>query len=334
MKKEGVKLMKQRRVVLKDIADRVGLTVNTVSRALKNKEDISLATRQEIQRIAIEMGYIPDAVASSLRSGSTKVIGIMYDNIANPYFMIMIEILHQKLHDVGYEVMIFTSFGDRSKLNVEVFNLMAARRLDGIITFLKPNRDVVHLAKKNGIPMVILGREGEDIGVDSVYTNDVQGGSIMGEYLYKNGHRNVGYIGVPNDILCSVQRAQGLVDYYQKQGIDIPEDHIRYMEHFEDSLRQQIDYLIARGVTAIFCFNDSMAYESMAYIKQVYPDKNIEVTGYDYIGERLIIPVGLTTIGTNKRAMIDDAVYVLLRRMKEPDAEVITKVHETFLVKI
>ena len=75
----------------------MGLTINTVSRALKDKEDISEMTKAQVRRVAYQMGYIPDTIASSLRSGVTKTIGVMFDNIANPYFVIMTDLLHQVL---------------------------------------------------------------------------------------------------------------------------------------------------------------------------------------------------------------------------------------------
>lgn len=84
----------KKRVLLKDIAERSGLTVNTVSRALKNKSDIAPSTREYIQALALEMGYIPDIVAASLRQGYTNTIGVMFDNISNPYYMIMAEHLN------------------------------------------------------------------------------------------------------------------------------------------------------------------------------------------------------------------------------------------------
>ena len=115
----------------------MGLTINTVSRALKDKNDISEATKTQVKRIAYQMGYIPDTLASSLRSGVTKTIGVMFDNIANPYFVIMTDLLHQVLKHDGYEMMIYTNSGDHAQLDVENFNLMASRRLDGIVTFLK-----------------------------------------------------------------------------------------------------------------------------------------------------------------------------------------------------
>ncbi|MFA5720578.1 MAG: LacI family DNA-binding transcriptional regulator [Acholeplasmataceae bacterium] len=323
----------QKRVLLKDIAEKMNLTINTVSRALKDKKDISEATKSEVRRVAYQMGYIPDTLASSLRSGVTKTIGVMFDNIANPYFVIMTDLLHQVLKKDGYEMMIYTNSGDHAQLDVDNFNLMASRRLDGIITFLKPTDEVVKLANNNQVPMVILGREGDDIGVDSVYTDDYLGGYLMGKYLNDINRDRVAYIGAPQDIMCSIKRSEGLVAFYNEKGITIDDKYIIYIEHYIRDFHKHIDFLVKENIKAIFCFNDSMAYDAMSYLKRSYPDKQIEITGYDNIGHGLRIPVNLATIDSDKEGMVREVVRLLKHRIAEPNAKLQTKVFKTKLVK-
>ena len=323
----------QKRVLLKDIAEKMGLTINTVSRALKDKEDISEMTKAQVRRVAYQMGYIPDTIASSLRSGVTKTIGVMFDNIANPYFVIMTDLLHQVLKKDGYEMMIYTNFGDHAQLDVDNFNLMASRRLDGIITFLKPIQEVVKLAQNNRVPIVILGREGDDIGVDSVYTDDYNGGYLMGKYLMSRHYNKVGYIGAPQDIMCSVKRYEGLAAYYKEQGQSINENYLIYIEHYMRDIHKYIEYLVREEIKAIFCFNDSMAYDAMSYLHKNYPTKQIEITGYDNIGDGLRIPVALPTIDSNKIGMVEQVVKFLKNRIIDPKHEMQTKVYKTKLIK-
>ncbi|WP_025724390.1 LacI family DNA-binding transcriptional regulator [Acholeplasma granularum] len=323
----------QKRVLLKDIAEKMGLTINTVSRALKDKKDISEDTKTEVRRIAYQMGYIPDTIASSLRSGVTKTIGVMFDNIANPYFVIMTDLLHQELKKDGYEMMIYTNSGDHAQLDVDNFNLMASRRLDGIITFLKPTEDVVRLANNNSVPMVILGREGEDINVDSVYTDDYLGGQLMAQYLSAKYLDKVAYVGAPIDIMCSIKRSEGLMDYYHDLNHPIKNEYIIYIEHYIRDFHKHIDFLVEEDIKAIFCFNDSMAYDAMSYLKKHYPYKNIEVTGYDNIGYGLRIPVDLTTIDSDKVSMVKKVVRFIKNRIQDPNMPIQTKVYQTKLVK-
>lgn len=326
--------MDSKRVLLKDIAKRANLTVNTVSRALKNKSDISVQTRQYVQELALEMGYIPDVVASSLRNGFTKTIGVMFDNISNPYYMIMTEYLNEYLKQAGYDIMIFTSSGLNAQFDNEILNKMVSRRIDGIITFLRPTKEVARFVIKNKIPLVVVGREADDIGIDSVYTDDFNGGYLVAEHLTKKGHHKIGYLGAPKDIMCSKKRAEGLEKYMIEHGIPYQNDQILFLEHGDMSLDNPTKQLVDLGLTAIFCFNDTMAYEVMNklhdYNKNVPED--ILVIGYDNIEDFLRVPVGLTSVSADKKELAKEAVKILLDRINNPGIELQRIVKDTKLI--
>lgn len=326
--------MADKRILLKDIAQEAGLTINTVSRALKDKSDISIATRAYIQKLALEMGYIPNVVASSLRSGFTKTIGIMFDNIANPYYMIMTELIHNELKKDGYDIMIFTGSGERAQFDLESFQKMVSRRIDGIITFLKPTKEVVQAININRTPLVILGREGDDIGIDSVYTNDYLGGYQIGKHLVSKHHGNIGYIGAPNDILCSVKRLEGLQKALTEANYIMNPSQIKFLEHGDLSLKKPIDCLLKAGVTAIFCFNDTMAYEVITILqkKGLSIPENIAVAGYDNLEDYVHIPVSLTTIESIKKELAMKAIGTLKKRMADFDAPLVKLVNNARLV--
>jgi LacI family transcriptional regulator len=323
-----------KRVLLKDIAEKSGLTINTVSRALKNKSDISIGTREYVQKLAVDMGYIPDVVASSLRSGFTKTIGIMFDNLSNPYYMIMTELIHNELKKDDYDIMIFTSSGENAQFDLESFQKMVSRRIDGIITFLKPTPDVVKAIHINRIPLVILGREGDDIGIDSIYTNDFQGGYEIGRRLVQQGHKNIGYIGAPQDILCSLKRLEGLRTYLDEQGISMPVSRSKFLKHYDLNLIKPIDDLLEQKVTAIFCFNDTMAYDVITILHQrgYQVPGDIAVAGYDNIEERLRVPVELTTIETHKEELTHKTIQTLKKRMSNFDSPLVKLVNEAKIV--
>ena len=324
-----------KRVLLKDIAEKAGLTINTVSRALKDKDDISVHTRQHVQSLALEMGYIKDFVASSLRSGKTSTIGVMFDNIANPYYMIMTDLIHQKLQVLGYDMMIFTSSGDKAQFDVESFNKMIARRIDGIITFLKPTPDVAKLIKINRLPLVILGREGDDIGIDSVYTNDLLGVYKVGKYLTEKGHTKIGYIGAPRDIICSRKRAEGLIKYLKETNRELNDNNIVFLDHGDMNLTEPLGKLVNQGVTAIFCFNDTMAYEILSILKRKVINTNtkIAIVGYDNTEDFLRVPVGLTSVDCSKDELAEKAIKSLFSRIENPDLPLIVVVEETNIIE-
>lgn len=305
------------KVLLKDIAKKAGMSINTVSRALKDKDDISESTKAYINQLAKDMGYVPDFVAQSLRNGYTKTIGVVFDNIANPYFMIMTEVIHKVLNEENFDIMIFTGSNDRAQFDLEALNRLISRRIDGIITFLKPTKEVADYAKKIQIPVVTVGRESDDLGIDSVFTNDVEGGYLVGEHLIDKGHTDIAYIGAPSDIKCSTKRLEGLKKSCSNHGVSLKDRNIKFLEHRKDDIAHLVKSCVQNKVTAIFCFNDVMAYEAITTIENLGLNvpHDIAVVGYDDIEHRLSIPTQLTTIHNGNEAITRKAVEFLLARI-------------------
>lgn len=323
-----------KRVLLKDIAEKTGLTINTVSRALNDKSDISEKTKELIRKVSKEMGYVPNQIASSLRTGYTNTIAILFDNIANYYYMIMTELLHKKLAKEGFEVMIFTSSGKNAQFDLNTYYQMVSRQIDGIITFLRPTTEVSNQIIKGKMPTVVIGRESDDLGIDSVYTNDFNGGYIAGKHLIKTGHDKVAYIGAPSDIKCSTKRFEGIEKAFNERGLK-NNLYGRFLNHNTDVVEDLVNEAIKNKVTGIFCFNDAMAYEAIKIIQKnnLKIPNDIAVIGYDDIEERSKIPVNLTTINTSKEEITQTTVDFLVQRINDFDKPLAMKVYEPELIK-
>ena len=137
----------RKKIRLIDIARACGYSVNTVSRALRDKEDIGKETREKIKKISAEMGYLPNTIASSLRCGSTHTIAIVFDNMINPYFMIMADKIHYRLDRHGYATMIFAVYDN--KFRSAALAPIVSRQVDGIITFLEPGNGEIYWKNKS-----------------------------------------------------------------------------------------------------------------------------------------------------------------------------------------
>lgn len=322
------------RILLKDIAFKTGLTINTVSRALQDKGDISMATKKIVKEVANSLGYIPNVIARSMRSGFTNTIGIVFDNIANPYYMIMTELLHRYLENEGYDVFIITTSGVNGMFDRLTLNKILSRKIDGIISFLKPNTETAELILSNRIPVVIVGREGDDLLLDSIYTNDVDGGYQVGAFLHQKGYQHIGYIGAPIDILCSVKRLEGLRAFLTPHSSSVKLEAL-FLQHGDMELKQKVDTLINHGVDAIFCFNDVMAMEAMAHLKSKNNEAlmRIEIVGYDHIASRLNIPIALTSVDSDKEVICKLATETVINRIKNFNLPLVKYIQPIFLVK-
>ncbi|MFW5838921.1 MAG: LacI family DNA-binding transcriptional regulator [Bacillota bacterium] len=327
--------MAKKRIYLKDIAEESGFTINTVSRALHNKKVISEPTRKKIQKIAAEMGYVPDALATSLRNGNSKTIGIVFDHLINPYYMIMTDLIHEFIKEAGYEVMIFTSTNRNTMFEKDGFTKMISRRIDGIISYLKPTIDVVDSINATGIPTIIFGRDCTDITLDFINTDDFHGGYLMGEYFAKAGYKHVAYIGGPKEIDCSINRYRGLKESLKNTVNPLDENLVRYTDNSFSSLENHVKHMVDNNADAILCYNDYMAFEVMNYLSKMNLNvpEDIAIAGYDDLQETLKMPTKLTTIGTNKNILVKNVVDLLFKKIENASTELKQETLPVYLVK-
>ena len=306
-------------VRLIDIAREVGCTVNTVSRALRNKDDISEKTKKKVREVANRLGYIPNSIASSLRSGLSYTVAIIFENLINPYYMIMTDKLHRRLEELGYATLIFAVHDYTFKS--EALSPIISRKVDGLITFLEPTEETIALCAKNNIASLLLGRKNTKLRIDSIATDDYSGGFKAGELLIARGVKNVGYIGAPEAIECSVRRQRGLRDAFLNHGLPYDEDNVRYMNG--NDLKKEIEALLENGANGIFFFNDVMAYEGIRYLnsKNIRIPEDIKIVGYDDIAHDFPVPISLATVSSDKDRIVNTAVDILYKKMRGLDCK-------------
>ncbi|MFA5720182.1 MAG: substrate-binding domain-containing protein, partial [Acholeplasmataceae bacterium] len=154
------------------------------------------------------------------------------------------------------------------------------------------------------------------------------------QHLVSMGHEKIGYLGAPYDIMCSKKRAEGLQKYLKEVNHPLNDDYIYFLEHGNMSLIKPLEQFIKMGVTALFCFNDTMAYEAITHLAQlnIKVPKDILVVGYDNIEDFLRVPVGLTSVSCDKKELAGESVRVLLKKIDDPNLSMARIVKSTRLV--
>lgn len=167
-----------RRRTLQDVADALGLTANTVSRALNDKPGVSAATRALIKAEAERIGYVPNAHARSLVLGSRKTIGVIVTDLANPFFNDLVSEIEEQAIGAGYTVMLLLSDEDPDRERAAIDTALRAG-VDGIIGVPVQGRGSPwSVVEKAGIPLVLAAREAPGTDVD-FYSNDNEAGRRM-----------------------------------------------------------------------------------------------------------------------------------------------------------
>ena len=308
------------RVTLLDIAKATGFTVNTVSRALKNKDDISRETCLHIQQVAREMGYVRNYIASSLRSGRTKTIAMIAGSMTNPFYAVLCDLIQQEAVSLGYSLMILCSRDDPDT-EVQMVEMALSRQVDGIlITPCSFDSPALGLLRSSGIPFVLLSRYLEGSEDDCVYCDDEQGGYLAARHLIDKGHRNLGMVSFRHVVFSSRKRFDGFQRACLEAGI--PARHIHYTEpEDQDDILRKLQSWIDDGMTGLFAFCDVEAWSLITLMENAGIPKESEpdIVGFDNILRYVNFPKPICTIDPQLREEARTAIDLLRKRIHEPD---------------
>ncbi|MDD3520853.1 MAG: LacI family DNA-binding transcriptional regulator [Actinomycetota bacterium] len=309
-----------KKVRLKDIAQRTGFTANTVSRALKDKKDISEKTKNYIAQVAKEMGYIPNNIAGSLRLGKTKTVATIIPDISDPLIAIWLNDIETRLRNSGYNTFIINT-EEKYENEEEAIFLALSKNVDGIILCptQKKNDDIKMLARQ-GTPFILLGRRFHDIKSDYVISDDIKGAFLAVDYLLKNGYKNILFVNGPIYISSARERLEGYKNALRINNIDYKEELVRESAVISGNSTLIMHEIINEKLDfdAVFAFSDMMAWEIIYTLQNmnITEYKNIPVIGYDNIQSRFFYPFSLTTVSYSKRQIAYQAVDILLNKIK------------------
>lgn len=208
-----------RRVTMRDVARSAAVSVGTVSRVINKKATVRQDIRVRVKNAMTDLGYVPDAVAQSMRAGSTMAVGCMVSDVSNPLFASAVSAAEQVFRDNGYTMML-TNSSDSAAREMEILSLVARRRLDGMICTLSDDSaaDLIARIQTAPIPIVLLERSVE-APIDSVATDHYGGALQAFDYLLALGHRRIGLITVTPDALPGRERLRAYLDAHRKAGL-------------------------------------------------------------------------------------------------------------------
>lgn len=306
-------------VTLEDVAKATGYTINTVSRALKNKPDISRSTCEHIQKVAREMGYTRNYIASSLRSGRTKTLAMIVGSMSNPFYAILADLIQREAFRLGYMLMILCSQDD-PEMEIKIVETALSRQVDGIMiipwSYESPAAEIL---RKSGVPYVLLNRRLEDDRDDRVLCDEEQGGYLAGKHLIEEGHRKLAMITHRDVMYSTSRRLQGFQRACEEAGI--PRENVYYAEASEEAdIIRQLNEWHEKGITGLFSFCDVEAWEEMTLIERagLRIPEDFAVVGFDNILGYVNFPRPLCSVDCDLQQEAVQAIDLLRRRIHEP----------------
>lgn len=312
--------MKAHQTTIKDLAKILGISVSTVSRALKNHPDISEETKKVVKELALKLRYEPNALALNLRRNKTNTIGIIIPEIVHHFFSSVISGIEDVAYDLGYNVLVSQS---NESYEREIINAQAllSSRVDGVlISVSKTTREFDHFQNfiNQGIPVVFFDRICPDIMTDRVITNDEGGAFMATEYLINIGRKNIAHYAAPQNLLIGQGRLAGYKRALKQYGLNFDARLVLPCDTRELAIQKTTDFINNNPhIDAIFAVNDSTAIAAMQTIQKMnksIPD-DIAIIGFGDGPNALISCPQLTTIEQKGYEMGMEAVKLLLNRI-------------------
>lgn len=317
-------------VTLTDIAKLAGVSPSTVSNILNDRTNVGEDTKKRVLQIIKETGYEPNYFASSMRRRSTKMIGIVVEDLTI-YTMPIVERIMSVLEDEGYKTVLTnlrmydkwrdTWYYDETKLFSEVASAMNQIRpikVDGIVYVGGHCRYLRILSEYEDMNLVVAYAISKDSRIPSIIINDEKGGYDVTKYLLEMGHKKIAVIGGVDENLHTQMRLAGYQRALYEYGILYNPNMVAYGNWLRHSGYDAAEQIFKVEPTALFCMNDYMAagvYDYCYEHKIRIPD-DISIVGYDNVELSEYLVPKLTTCQINAGDIGKQSALELLNKLK------------------
>lgn len=308
-----------RRVTIADVAERAGVSYQTVSRVINDKPDVSPNTRRRVQEIIAQTGYRPSRIARSLATARTATIGFVVPDIANPFFSDIALGVEQFAYERGYGVLLCNTNEDPAS-ETDVLLMLEDKQVDGVIVCgLRQESAPLRAALARFRAVVLVNRQLDDVTLPAVLMDDADGGYQATRHLLQSGRRAIGFVAGPPSSYSGARRMQGYRRALVEVGIDDHPDWVRYCRPGVDGGAETARALLTASpeVTALFCYNDLVAVgasRACAELGLAVPD-DVAIVGFDDIRLAALVSPALTTCRVPRVEMGGMAMEMLLKQI-------------------
>ncbi|WP_293905169.1 MULTISPECIES: LacI family DNA-binding transcriptional regulator [unclassified Sphingobacterium] len=300
----------KKRILISDIAKALGISVTTVSFILNDKakeKRISEALTKRVLDYVKKVGYKPNELAKSLRTGKTKILGLIIEDISNPFFGNIARLIESKVYEQGYRIIYCSTNNDVEKAK-ELIQMFYDRQVDGfIITPSDGLEDTVKQLQQNNIPVVLFDRYFPALETDYVGADNFQGALDASNHLCQQGYRRIGFVSLYSDQTQMKERSDGYMkamdnnkqqSFIQKIQMDASDEEAMeslrefICENRLDAVLFSTNYLAISGLKASKKFNFAMpaviAFDDHTVFKLVEPSITVVSQPIKDIADNLI----------------------------------------------
>lgn len=321
--------MMKSNITMRDIANKLGVSTVTVSKALSDKEGVSDELKQKIKQLAAQMGYRYNTTAKAMKEGLSHNIGVMiperFTGLAQSFYLIVYKQISLLLEQAGY-FGILSILSDQDEEQLQIPKIYAEKKVDGLIILGQISKGYIQLVQDMDLPKVFLDFYDEHSDIDAIVTDNFYGAYELTNYLIAQGHTKIAYVGNINSTSSIQDRYLG---YYKS----LLEHNIKLDENLVISDRDERGKYIELELphsdlpsspqdmpTAFVCNCDQIAYLLIQKLnsKGYAVPKDCSVVGFDNDIYATIATPHLTTMEVNFEQMSSIAVKYIIDKISSP----------------
>jgi LacI family transcriptional regulator len=309
---------------MREVADRAGVAMSSVSRVMSGHPDVSPAMSERVMRAVAELGYQPDILAQSLRRRETLTVGFVVGDISNPLFAEIVTGVESTLHVNGYSMLLTNSLGDPAMESAHI-GLLSQRRVDGLVISVldETHPETIERLRELDIPVVVLDRNlPPEVPVSRVLSDHRSGMKAAALHLIDLGHRHIALIG-GTGVRPALERRAGLVEAFASRGLPptcTVDEGSFAVEHGVSAMRRLLD--LPEPPTAVIAGGNQLMLGALRVVaeRRLTLGRQLSFVGCDDVSITDLFQPAVAVVRRDNLAMGRTAAELLLARMRDEAA--------------
>lgn len=316
----------KKKVSIRDIAKQLNISITTVSFIINGKakeKRISDDLIKKVERLVKEVDYKPNQLALSLRTGKTRIIGLMVENIANPFFSNIARLIEENAYKKGYRI-IYCSTENKKEKTTELINMFKDRHVDGyIITPPKGvEEDIRSLIQDSKLPVILFDRHFPGLQATSIVVDNHKSTYEAIKYFIQQGYKKIAFVTVHSEQSQMVDRLKGYRQALRENELPHYVQKVNYHNATEKTIGQLCEFLESnREIDAVFFATNYLALRGLEAIKRInrkIPDEIGVITFDDHDIFSLYNPP-ITAVAQPIGKIAKELINSMLKQLNNPD---------------
>lgn len=304
---------------ISDVAKRAGVSTMTVSRVINNSGYTSQETQQRVEKAIAELGYVPNALARSLRFKQTKTIALILTDITNPFFTTLARGVEDAASENGFSV-IYCNTDESPQEEAEYLYALLQKQVDGMLLVpARSSKESVIYLRERKEPVVVLDRRIMDLNVDTVRCDSEEGAYLLTRHLLDIGHRRIAVLSGPAEASTAIDRVAGYRRAVEQAGLEVDPQMICYGQFIQESGYQMVQKVlsISPRPTAIFAANNFISIGAYHALRDagLHIPEDISLVTFDDLPASLVLEPFLTVVDQPAYDMGYKGTELLLARL-------------------